>query len=143
MDARELIAEFEAGTLPKSRWTHQAHLTMALWHVTQSADVWSAICVIKDRIIGYNRIVGTCNTGSSGYHETITIFWATQLFDFWKENPDLPFETLADKLVHDPRFKDTGYIKQFYDGETLKSARARATYVPPAAAVDNARPAHG
>jgi hypothetical protein len=132
MDPHALVSQFEAGTLPKSLWTHEAHLTMALWHITQSPDVWSAICIIKDRIIGYNRIVGTCNTGESGYHETITIFWALQLFDFWQENQELPFASLAEKLVHDSRFKDTAYIKQFYDGATLKSPQARATYVAPA-----------
>jgi hypothetical protein len=28
------IQEFESCTLPKSRWTHHAHLVVALWYLT-------------------------------------------------------------------------------------------------------------
>ncbi len=131
MKSTELISQFEACALPKSFWTHQAHLTIALHYIIDSPDIWSAICRIKDGIIAHNRSVGTLNTGQKGYHETITVFWVFQLHQFWRENKELPFDILLDKVLSDRRFTDTSYIKQFYDVETLKSSRARAIYVAP------------
>mgnify|MGYP006994860582 CR=1 FL=1 len=34
-DIAAFVAEFESGNLPKSRWTHEAHLLVALWYLAQ------------------------------------------------------------------------------------------------------------
>ncbi len=130
MDNQKIISLFETHSLPKSEWTHEAHLICALWYIAKTSTVWDAICVIKDRIISHNKSVGTANTGQKGYHETITVFWALQLSEFYQENTDLSFDTLVQKLLQDERFTDKSYIKKFYDDEVLKSSQARATYIP-------------
>jgi hypothetical protein len=33
-DVPGLVARFEDLTLPKAEWTHQAHLTVALWYAS-------------------------------------------------------------------------------------------------------------
>src|SRR5215470_5227364 len=79
--AREAFARFvtawEEGTLPKSEWTHSAHVAVgACYSVRWGHD---ALARIREGILRYNTAVGTANTETSGYHETLTRFWAAIL----------------------------------------------------------------
>src|SRR5262245_32573469 len=73
-DIQAFIGEFEARSLPKSRWTHHAHLTVGLWYLSQHAPD-DALVIVRRRIRAYNEAVGTANTDNSGYHETLTRFF--------------------------------------------------------------------
>lgn len=65
------ISDFEACRVPKSRWTHQAHLVVGFWYLTRHGAP-EALEMIRNHIRRHNEAVGTPNTDSSGYHETIT-----------------------------------------------------------------------
>ena len=65
------IQEFESCTLPKSRWTHHAHLVVALWYLTHHTPD-ETLEIVRRRIRAYNEATGTPNTDSSGYRETLT-----------------------------------------------------------------------
>jgi hypothetical protein len=69
-----LVAAFLARTLPKSAWTHVAHLRVGLWHVRRLGET-GALTALRSAISSYNEAVGTANTDTSGYHETLTIFY--------------------------------------------------------------------
>lgn len=69
-----LIEEFEACTLPRCKWDHYAHLTVALWYLRHYSEP-EATNYIRDRIQQYNLAKGIKTTKDSGYHETITLFW--------------------------------------------------------------------
>lgn len=69
-----LVFTFTQKTLPKSEWTHAAHIVVALWH-NWHFEFDEAFTMVKRKIIAYNEAVGTPNTESSGYHETLTMFW--------------------------------------------------------------------
>jgi hypothetical protein len=129
MNTQELITSFESGSLPKKSWTHDAHLKVALWYISQESDLWSAVCLIKAGIISRNRSVGIPNTGSSGYHETVTMFWAEEINNFYQRHKHLTFEEIYDLLLQTPKFTDKHYIKQFYSNDVLKTSEARAIYV--------------
>lgn len=131
MNTQELIAHFEAATLPKKAWTHDAHLRVALWYIVHEQDIWSAACRIKAGIIVRNFSVGTPNTGAKGYHETITMFFVEELYAFYQQNQHLDFETLEQHMLSEPKFCDKAYIMQFYAYGVLKTPEARATYVRP------------
>ncbi len=65
------IRDFEACILSKPRWTHHAHLVVGIWYLAHhSAD--DALAIVRQRIRAYNEAVGTANTETSGYHETLT-----------------------------------------------------------------------
>jgi hypothetical protein len=68
------VAAFEAGTLPKDRWTHGAHVLTGAWYVHELGEAAATdrmrLCVSR-----YNEAVGGKNTATSGYHETVTVFW--------------------------------------------------------------------
>src|SRR3954469_879342 len=89
-DARELRSEedldlflnlFESGTLSKMRWTHAAHVAVAAAYLWRS-DPDSALPRMRQSIKRHNEAVGTSNTDSSGYHETLTRFWLGAIDDF-------------------------------------------------------------
>ncbi len=65
------VREFEELRLPKVRWTHHAHLVVGLWYVTRYPED-QALDVLRRRIRAYNEAVGTPNSDTGGYHETLT-----------------------------------------------------------------------
>ena len=52
-EIEKLIEAFEARTLPLNQWTHQAHLTVAVWYL-RSYRYYAALCLIRSGIISYN-----------------------------------------------------------------------------------------
>lgn len=58
-------------TLPKSEWTHAAHVAAAVWLLDQYGE--AAETVMPDMIRTYNVSVGGKNTDEEGYHHTITL----------------------------------------------------------------------
>jgi len=68
------IAAFEAGTLPKEQWTHAAHILTGACYVHALGEA-AAIDRMRDRVSAFNLAVGGQNTPTSGYHETVTVFW--------------------------------------------------------------------
>ncbi|WP_031298733.1 hypothetical protein [Sphingobium lactosutens] len=62
---------FLACTLPKERWTHEAHFATALWLILTCPDVHPER-EMPGMIRRYNESVGGVNSDMSGYHETIT-----------------------------------------------------------------------
>lgn len=70
-DIDMLASGFLARTLPKERWTHEAHFATALWIILKRPDI-QAERDMPDLIRRYNESVGGVNSDTSGYHETIT-----------------------------------------------------------------------
>src|SRR4051794_13610741 len=65
------LRDFESLRLPKPSWTHHAHLAVGLWYLSHHSPD-DALSIVRKRIRAYNEAVGTPNTDSSGYHETLT-----------------------------------------------------------------------
>lgn len=125
-----IITGFESGSLPKEEWTHEAHLIMAL-HYALKLDEHEILPHIRQSIIRYNEAVGTANTATSGYHETLTVFYVQAVMGFLTEHShtqSLPI--LTDILLHSD-IADRAYPLRFYTKEYLFSPEARATYLPP------------
>jgi len=68
------LGAFFDHTLAKAEWTHSAHVTLAAALLYES-EVASVLPRVRRAIWSYNEAVGTRNTDTSGYHETLTIFW--------------------------------------------------------------------
>src|SRR5262245_42032628 len=73
-EIENLIVAFVACTLPKPKWTHQAHLIVALWH-NLHYEREQALNAVRKGIMAYNAATGTKQTPTGGYHETMTVFW--------------------------------------------------------------------
>ncbi|MCC7234928.1 MAG: hypothetical protein IT163_06480 [Bryobacterales bacterium] len=68
------IGEFEAGTYPVALWTHREHVIMASWYLLHLTR-FEATPTIRAGIQRYNLAQGGQNTATTGYHETLTVFW--------------------------------------------------------------------
>ena len=91
-----------------------------------------ALVQMKARIRTYNEANGGMNTDSSGYHETITVFWVWLLNEFWKSyslhNQD--FEQIGNVFLGS-KYCDRNAAFCFYSREKLFSREARLAFVEP------------
>jgi hypothetical protein len=124
-----LVEQFVARTLPKAHWTHEAHLRVGLWHVLNHGAS-DALTLLRERIRAYNESVGTKNSETSGYHETITQFYVLMICKFLRESDrHLPVDELSTLLLAD--YGERELALQYYSRELLFSIRARLNWVEP------------
>ena len=116
-------------TLPKAEWTHEAHLRAGLWHVRQHGAA-AALELLRARIFSYNESVGTENSDTSGYHETITRFYVTVIDRFLAANDRaMPVDDLAARLLAE--LGDRRLPMRYYSEGRLFSPVARRSWVEP------------
>lgn len=130
VEIESFIVAFETRTLPKLYWTHQAHLLVALWYnLRHKAD--EALDIVRQHIKRYNEAVGTLNTESSGYHETITVFymWAVRRF-IAEANPEASLVDLANRLISG-KCAARSFPFEYYSRDLLLSSEARMKWVEP------------
>jgi hypothetical protein len=128
-DVAAFIAEFEARCLPKSRWTHQAHLLVGLWYLWRHPPD-EALAIVRERIRAHNEAVGTPNTDDSGYHETITRLYLGGIAAHRQRHGEAEFGDCLRQLLRSP-LADSGWPLQFYTRERLFSVAARRHWVEP------------
>ena len=68
---RRIGEAFLERRLPKSEWTHEAHLATCIWLLLERPEIVPERD-LPDLIRNYNASVGGVNSDSEGYHETIT-----------------------------------------------------------------------
>jgi hypothetical protein len=128
-EVERLVREFEACTLPSERWTHEAHLTVALWYLMRHADA-EAAPLIRERIQRYNLSRGVEMTKDGGYHETITLFYLRAIRRYLNNAGDS--HTLAELL--DGLIVACGarnFPFEYYSRECLLSWEARTSWLEP------------
>jgi hypothetical protein len=125
----EVLRGFSDRTLPRERWTHAAHLTVALWHLLQY-DWPEAVERVRDGIKAYNAAHGIRQTPTGGYHETLTLFWmrAVRAFLETGRNEGRSLVALANSLAASA---DSRLPLRHYSRARLFSAEARANWVEP------------
>lgn len=124
---QDLVAKFSEKTLPKTQWTHQAHILVALWQ-NMNHDFDKALEGVKAKIKAYNLSVGTQNTEDSGYHETLTIFWMLLTKDFLLRNPSLDMDEACHRFLNS-KFASKTIPFEYYTREVLFSKEARKTWI--------------
>ena len=128
--AKELVAQFETCSLPKEKWTHEAHFVMALWYCSHQ-PIPLAIQSIRDGIKKFNVSVGGANTDDSGYHETITIFYTRIIINYLlKKDTTQNFEQKLASLFQQP-FLAKDFPLQYYSKNLLMSKDARRQWIAP------------
>jgi len=130
MSETERIAlAMTACTLPKPEWTHHAHLRAGLWHVLAFGQD-HALVLLRERIARYNTSVGTANTDSSGYHETLTRFYVGLIAGFLRgHDRSAPVDELAAALIAE--HGDREVPLRYYSRERLFSVEARRGWIEP------------
>jgi hypothetical protein len=78
----------------------------------------------------YNEAVGGKNTATSGYHETITVFWIKVLEVLLRHAQPIARPQFAALAVE--RFaSQRDLFRRFYDFDVVASIEARAEWIPP------------
>jgi hypothetical protein len=116
-------------TLPKSDWTHHAHLRAGLWHLLHHPDD-VALALMRERIRAYNESTGGENTDTAGYHETITRFYLRVIRTFLESiDTARPVDELAHELIE--RCGERDLVLRHYSRERLFSTPARHGWLEP------------
>jgi hypothetical protein len=128
-DIESFIREFETHRLPKTLWTHEAHLVVGLWYLTHHSPE-EALDIVRDRIRAYNEATGTQNTDTSGYHETVTRWFLHGIATGLPAQPDEPLPTVVGRLLQSP-LADKNWPLSYYTRERLLSVEARRSWIEP------------
>ena len=123
------IERFERGEVTKAEWTHQAHLVAGYWYVN-NVGAEQAIEEMRRRIRFHNESVGTANTDSSGYHESITRLYVHGIAALLAQHPAARFEDGLSTLLASP-MTSSSWPLQYYSRERLFSVEARRGWVEP------------
>jgi hypothetical protein len=123
-EVEELVAAFEDCSLPYTRWTHRAHLAVALVYLTRYRYEL-ALDRVRLHINLYNRTRGKPH----GYHETVTVLHMWRVAKYLAEQVEPP--TLVAALDALTELCGKGWTVRHYSPERLASPEARAGWVEP------------
>jgi DNA-binding NtrC family response regulator len=128
-DILSLMREFESRMLSRKRWTHAAHLCVALWYLLQY-DWPEAVRRVREGIRLLNEAHGVENTPERGYHETLTLFWLSFVRAYLarERNEGRSLVALSNELAASA---DARLPLAFYTRERLFSRAARFGWVEP------------
>lgn len=119
-----------ARTLPRSEWTHEAHLAACLYLLCSRPDI-DVDRDIAEIISRYNESVGGTNDDTQGYHETITRVYVHGVR--LHLNQHVARTGLADSVnaLLLSAIGKRDWPLRFYSRETLFSVAARREFVAP------------
>jgi uncharacterized cupin superfamily protein len=89
-----------------------------------------ALAHLRERISAYNQATGTANTGSGGYHETLTVHFLQGVAGHRARHPDQPLEESLNRLLASP-LANPDWPLQTYSAERLATPEARRRWVEP------------
>ncbi|MEG3906805.1 hypothetical protein QT979_04660 [Microcoleus sp. w2-18bC1] len=132
-----LIHAFQEGNLSRSQWTHEAHLTVALWYLCYDSEQ-EVINAIRNGIKRFNSVQGIETTKNSGYHETLTLFWVRIIRRYLAdESQNRSIVYLANGLIakYADSLRDSSASRnlpfRYYTRDRLMSWEARNSWVEP------------
>lgn len=127
---RDLVTQFEAGTLPLSDRRHAINLSICVWYLLTDNFPLTRLRVA---IRNYCEVQGGVNGPDSGYHETLTRFWLLMVEKRVKTLPVMSALEYA-RVVVDELGGQASLFRRFYgEYDVVRSAEARVRWVPPAA----------
>ena len=119
-----------ACTLPKTDWTHEAHLAATLWLIRDRPDI-DVDARIAGIITRYNESVGGVNDDHQGYHDTIThVFVAGIRLHLVGRAQDEALMDSVNALLASP-MGQRDWPLRFYSGDLLFCPAARRAFVLP------------
>jgi hypothetical protein len=115
-------------SLPKTAWTHAAHLAAALW-LLKHRDLL-AMCEMPPLIVAYNEATGVANTDTGGYHETITQASLRAAHSWLQNRPDAPLNEVLRAMLAAPIGR-SDWLFSYWSKPLLFSVTARKSWVEP------------
>ena len=126
---QKFVEAWKSGKLPKSAWTHAAHVGMAAYFAFDHASE-ATFAIMKAGILHHNTSVGTPNTEDNGYHETLTRFWSSEIGEFVRQGRFTSrFEAVRAAVSAFGEHRDR--FRQFYSFDLVRDRQARREWVAP------------
>ena len=119
-----------ARTLPKARWTHEAHFASVVYLLERRADI-DIDRALPDLIRRYNESQGGQNTDTAGYHETITRLYlgAIRFFLATRRRDEPMVETVNDLVRSEWASRTMAF--SYYTKSRILAPRARREWIEP------------
>ena len=132
--SEEAVADVGEGlldcTLSREQWTHGAHLAATVYLVLKHPKIDLDV-ELPGIISRYNESVGTANSDSGGYHDTITRAYLGGIRLFLsKTDVARPVDELVNELLMTPMGRRDWPLR-FWSKELLFSVEARRKWVEP------------
>ncbi len=124
----EVVRGFETATIPRDKWRHAEHLTVALFYLVHH-DFEFAANKMRNGILHYLKIIGVDLEKENPYHETITLFWMRMVSSYLSSKNKNSIVELTNGLLETCSDKDLPL--KFYSRELLFSDNARKEFVQP------------
>jgi len=119
-----------ARTLPREEWTHEAHLAATTYLVLKHPEI-DLDAELRGIISRYNDSVGTPNSDSEGYHDTITRAYLRGIRLFLEEaDVSRPVHDLVNELLMTPMGRRDWPLR-FWSKDRLMSVSARRGWIEP------------
>lgn len=128
-DIRALGEGLLACVLPRTAWTHEAHLGACLWLLTERPDI-DIDAEIAGIIRRFNTSVGGVNDDTQGYHDSITRAYVAGVRLFLSETAEAGLAARVNALLLSP-MGARDWPLRFYSRDLLFSVPARRGYVTP------------
>ncbi len=121
----EIVCGFEDGTIPRDKWRHAEHLTVALYYLLHH-DFDEATNKMRDGIFNLLNSYGVDLSKEMPYHETLTVFWMQTVCDFAKTKNGASMPEICNQLIE---IFDKDYPLKFYSREFLFSDETRTKFI--------------
>lgn len=122
--AADAIADaMTACRLPKSEWTHEAHVQAGLSLVLRMGAS-RALATLREAIPRYNICTNTPNTDTGGYHDTLTVYYVWAIDELLRDGIS------PENVVSQPLVSRTAALN-FWERDELFSVDARRHWVAP------------
>ena len=121
---RDFRSAFEAGAIPPSDFTHQAHVRLAYVYLVESG-VEPAVLRMRDALL---RFIEHNGIPRDKFHETMTRAWVLAVRHFMSRSPSASF---ADFIAEHRELLDSKIMLTHYSADLLFSDQARAQFVEP------------
>lgn len=128
-DVRRIGEGLLTHVLPKSEWTHEAHLAACLYLLSERADI-DVDARIAGIISSYNASQGGTNDDHQGYHDTITRAYVAGVRQFLSRTRKTSLAERVNALLLSPVGR-RDWPLAFYSRELLFSVPARRGLVQP------------
>ncbi len=123
------VTRFEQCRVSKQEWTHEGHLVAGFWYV-HTLGREAALQKMRMAIRRHNDAVGTPNTETGGYHETITCLFLNGIDEHIQRQAHLTFESSLATLLASSMASSAWPLAR-YSKERLFSVEARRGWVEP------------
>ncbi len=123
-EIEKLVLSFESCTIAPAAFDHGAHLTVALWYLSQFSE---ADATGRMRA-GLHRF--TAHHNSQAYNETLTLFWLTLVRHFLDTADAMrSLPELANELLR--LYPDSSLIYEYFSRPLTQTPEAKRAWVTP------------